>query len=870
MSHRRLLSLIAVLPALFGPPGFASSISVPHDPATYRSRSGQYVLDVDPSQRDGVGPAACRMTKGGLHVWARTLPFTLSQAVLTDSGLAAGIAYTQDGPHPGEMRTVFLDGKGAIAHQESEPRRPSRFLDTGPDPVVSGLVLQEDQDRVIVRVADPDLNRKSEEWRVYRMSDAKRISTVHPKQNLSHIRNLGSPMVVRPIAGTPLLLTQWSVYDNSLGSVFTLLDRDAQPIWELVLRNDYATRDDQLTDAIWSGAAILSTDEPRRFEIWQVVEGKRVTYEITPPTAASAEWNVHSIREQDHVLPPPASRPAEVALPQTTLEFLGTIALDSRAGPRSPIRGIRQFTLDRSGRALFVRDDREQLTMVSVELSTGIVHETALSKQRSAKPGRFMIACTEQSRYVLVLEEYEQTRAWWCDKDGRMEPIALPEPLQVRSLAALPDGGFVVLGTRCGEHAGEDIVLAFDRRGEELWSVGAGHPDPSKLFGPQDLAANSLGRVGVLSSSGHRIQLYSADGKHLGNMDLKESMGTNRYPTEIQPDGADGWWVYDSGDKVFRVRPGEGKSEAIRPMYADGRGFRPQEGIQVAPDGTLWTSDGENLLRLDRKGRVDRILGDPPDPDRLDEIRAFTVDGEGRMYAVADRTSSVHVFDRHGRPLRVLRPEPTDFSLDSPADYVAVAENGSVHVGNSFAGGHVVFSAQGRRLGPSSFLKDGMRELRFAPRSNGPWAWGLDAITILNDTGQIVRRIERAPDNKWLRNIWTVALNGKGDALVLTEGMLSDRQSRVLTYNRDGEPVGMFDLPTDMAFELAVGDTHLFVSTAADTILMATLDGKTMVELKVPPPTRPRSGKLILGPDRQEIWLLVSEQRTIYRYRLPA
>jgi len=64
------------------------------NPATYESRSGEYVLEVDPSDMYGRGGASYRLTRQGQDVWSGGRPFTLLDAGVSDEGVVAGFAYS--------------------------------------------------------------------------------------------------------------------------------------------------------------------------------------------------------------------------------------------------------------------------------------------------------------------------------------------------------------------------------------------------------------------------------------------------------------------------------------------------------------------------------------------------------------------------------------------------------------------------------------------------------------------------------------------------------------------------------------------------------------------------------------------------------
>ena len=72
---------------------FTARIEYLH-PTSHVSASGEYALFVDPSHVLGRGPADYRLTHNGETVWTNRFPFSLWNAVVSDSGAVAGCAYS--------------------------------------------------------------------------------------------------------------------------------------------------------------------------------------------------------------------------------------------------------------------------------------------------------------------------------------------------------------------------------------------------------------------------------------------------------------------------------------------------------------------------------------------------------------------------------------------------------------------------------------------------------------------------------------------------------------------------------------------------------------------------------------------------------
>ncbi len=84
------------------------------------------------------------------------------------------------------------------------------------------------------------------------------------------------------------------------------------------------------------------------------------------------------------------------------------------------------------------------------------------------------------------------------------------------------------------------------------------------------------------------------------------------------------------------------------PRYDEGRPAGELHSLRYSPDGALWASDGEALLRLNDDSVVDAVLGAQPTETRLTEVSATARDSNGKYYLVDRRTASIHVFDAVG------------------------------------------------------------------------------------------------------------------------------------------------------------------------------------------------------------------------------
>src|SRR5262245_45359141 len=122
-----IVSALAGFGLLLASPSPAQLIPPPVvNPATYESRSGEYVLDVDPREMYGQGGASYRLTRQGQDVWASDRPFTLLGVGVSDDGVVAGFAYSaglEGFAKDDKLHLVILDPSGAVRLDDTTPRQ---------------------------------------------------------------------------------------------------------------------------------------------------------------------------------------------------------------------------------------------------------------------------------------------------------------------------------------------------------------------------------------------------------------------------------------------------------------------------------------------------------------------------------------------------------------------------------------------------------------------------------------------------------------------------------------------------------------------------------------------------------------------------
>lgn len=137
------------------------------NPKVYHAPGGKFSLTVDPSDRCARGAATYHCQENGQAKWSVTLPFTLWDAGITDEGLVGGYSYTEGYAgirDTGDFVVAILSPKGEILLKETTPRETSRFPHDYSDPKARGLIVDGPNDRMVLRISDPDVNRAQETW----------------------------------------------------------------------------------------------------------------------------------------------------------------------------------------------------------------------------------------------------------------------------------------------------------------------------------------------------------------------------------------------------------------------------------------------------------------------------------------------------------------------------------------------------------------------------------------------------------------------------------------------------------------------------------------------------------------------------------
>ena len=177
----------------------------------------------------------------------------------------------------------------------------------------------------------------------------------------------------------------------------------------------------------------------------------------------------------------------------------------------------------------------------------------------------------------------------------------------------------------------------------------------SVLINPVDVAVSLDGqRVYVADSYLHQVVVFDREGslirrigKDEGDIEAKAQRMASLAVSTSPPSGNHGTDT-ETGSESSDMVPNRGA--------ADGE-FRFPAFVDVAPDGTLYVSDGMNfrVQAFDRAGEYLRRIGRHGDvPGSFARPKGVATDSEGHLYVVDAAFNNVQMFDRDGQLLLVF------------------------------------------------------------------------------------------------------------------------------------------------------------------------------------------------------------------------
>jgi hypothetical protein len=458
-------------------------------------------------------------------------------------------------------------------------------------------------------------------------------------------------------------------------------------------------------------------------------------------------------------------KPAAPVMQDWTPPHRGTIHLgaDSPAAS-SPIRNFDQFHLDGHGNFGFIRHDPipERATVVIVDSSGALIREIELPRDL-ATAAQSQLLWINDSRWLLTTASYDDDAIWmtWLDvATGTLGPdLDLGIEGSIESIAATGDGGFVLLIDEQQHSMLKNAIYSIDAEGEIRWRLEHGSNETAQMITatPQHMI--------VLDEHPGELRVLDRAGKRLNTVDLAGHWPSNHFGVlGMTWDRQDGVILEGLGGESMQISLDGTLKRRFTPEFPDGRRFQLVGGVQLAPDGSLWTSDGEALLKLDTRGVVRQILGNAPATAALGEVALIRVDRTGRIHAMDRRTGAVHRFARDGSRLGACAPPAS--RVDSDSMSLTLDLHGELHVGLN--------DEEWIRFDPEctafSRLPAADSEPRWLPQPGYPnrWILGTEEVALIAPDGTTLGKVERSTDGKWLSTLGAAATAPDGTIAVVS------------------------------------------------------------------------------------------------------
>jgi sugar lactone lactonase YvrE len=885
-----LLALGLALGSWSSPLVFQEGPEPPLQPATYRSASGSWELRVDPMSRNGEGAGDYELWHQGELVWKERHPFTFFEAVVAEDGSVAGYSYMngyRDVRCEGSFVVATIGSDGKVRGQESTPRTNSPFMHEAPTPTAVGLCLDAQRGGFVVLINDPDVNSTCYEWRTYDLKTCKLMGSIRPGEGSETPSTERAYLwSVRALPDTPLFAAHSWVLENN-GPRCELIDREGRIVWKQDLPGDLARGARiyeflELRDRIAKQGGVLTVLPGGSFELWSLQGREKIAFQVRVGTE-EASWKVEETGRRPFDAPNDPL-PDEATVHAIELQSAGVAELRAAEAPEpGPVHDVVEIGFDAAGHLMLVR--KEALsgywTCLVLDASGEVLGERAFGPIETKPFGTPHWWPFESGRWLVSNSTLEaESQLWWADPaTGDLDPIEDLDLPSIEAVASTGDGGFVALLNYQVQYGSAWGVASVDRQGRLRWLHASGPAstgEPSELLFPQDLAFTKKGLVVVVDTSSHALQLFRSDGTWVQKTDLSAALENEYpYPCQVQDDGSGGLLVHDfdssnaQGDWIRVDLDGKPRGR-IDPRTAEGRrGPSMTRNLTVAPDGRLWTHDGQVVMQLDASGVPEHCFGSEAMAEAVYEPDCCLVDRSGHVVVVDKRTKAVHTFDRTGKQLGTAISDLTEeeYLLGSP--HLAVAPDESIFL-SALDGEYVHLGCDGTLLGRVDL---GGYEAVFFPHDGKRLVAVGCALDLIGANGKTLARIDRLPNRRWFGgpSAFTVASDG---AIVVSNDDNNAYPARacIAWYAEDGSAQGAWEVPSALLGSrvaatgrwIASGDwsDKMFLLRRIDGAMYRFLAAKTEGEAR-------SAWDFGFSPDGAELWMVQREPLRLHRFALP-
>jgi hypothetical protein len=707
------------------------------------------------------------MSHDGKTVWRKKLPNMREGGAVSDSGQAGAYFYTHR--LAGDLSEDFVNYEifkpdGSILVVDEEKQHFPGMTDVPPNPRVRDVFVNDPAGTITFVTYDYGYQGTSNAWRTYDLSAGTKQVLDVP---LGEPAEPGFIRSVHPIGGTPLAAVRWSrhkAFDEA--TTFEIVDAKGKPVWRL-----------DLTVKESSDADDIQSKTPGGFT---TILGQRKLSVRYGVTEREEKWQVDKLDSRPYA--------PDVIPTVKEIDLTPTDVVKLRLKKPAPISNIENFYLLSHGQIAILQTGLHP-AIVIIGRNHKVVKRLELPLDRNIWGDRLSFAWLGGLKFVVLQKDaqrdaqhnYQQnSRAWWVDM--RRPRIVATEGLpnfDFKNATGLKDGSLVGFTQATNDHIVSTYFFKMDGLGHMLWKRPFKNDDPSNsVFIEEQLCADSQGRLVALDSVTNKLHLFSESGHYLRSVDLhKFSKGMDvDYATLITPDPKGGWFVFEKPHLYHLSTAGRMRSMRC-PIPKDGY---LRCGMLTDSKGQVWTSDGESLYCLNRRGRTLAKISSKPTGPGLASVGKVLVAHEN-VY-VSDGDTRFESVNRNGTVLFMVRtPVQADVSGIYSSETGETYLLSSKVVGKKTVTGLRRYSMNGRLVQAGVI---GERPNHNIPKAipNG-WFW--NDYTLCDERGQQVTTLDRLPNGDWMQ----------GEPTITTDGELLSSGGKAILFSRSGKPKWSASLP---------------------------------------------------------------------------
>jgi hypothetical protein len=222
--------------------------------------------------------------------------------------------------------------------------------------------------------------------------------------------------------------------------------------------------------------------------------------------------------------------------------------------------------------------------------------------------------------------------------------------------------------------------------------------------------------------------------------------------------------------------------------------------------------------------------------------------------------------------LRICKPIPGDFKENLRSPCIAVADDGSVYLGegafSTNAPRYLHFGPDGSRLGFQDFKVDHLERVSIQPGTDNFLLTAYPFAALIGPDGKVVKDIERRADRLWLDFISGCSFARDGSFAIQSDQLVSNGLSinpAITLFDRAGTPVRTFPLPGNLDLLVGYNGSHV-VLWRDKGIEIYDHDGVAVQTFPLP---NASPSTLFLTREGRELWSVNVTTRTVQRYAMP-